>query len=402
VPDRLRRWRLAPGRRRDAGLAAAIAGLALIEQLAGGDTEHSARAVAWILLIAAPLLSRSTHPVLATCAAALPLLAVPDLRGDFPPTVFEVVWPILLAYSCGAHAHRSAGLAATAGLTIAIQIHVGFADAPNLEIALTTLAPWWAGRQVRSRRRLVDELSERTRELEAEEESFVRLSVEHERARIARDLHDIVSHHLAVIVIQAGAGRLADGADAELAAARLAAIRDAAAQALEEADRLVALLHPEGAAPRLAALLASAQATGARVVVSPPDLSLTPTVEAIAYRVVQEALTNAMKHAPGADVDLRIVVDGGRLSITARNDRAGEGSAVAGSGSGLGLAGMRERLAAHGGSLTAGPDGDGGFRLCATLPAAEAGTGSAVQPPLGAAVEPRATSRVASSVRPPS
>jgi len=340
--------------------------------------------------------------VAAMCAAAVLPLAVPDLAGDVPPAVFEVVWPIVLAYWCGAHAPASAGLAATVALAIAIQIHVGFADAPNLEIALTTLAPWWAGRQVRSRRRLVAELGERTRELEAEEESFVRLSVEHERARIARDLHDIVSHHLAVIVIQAGAGRLADGSDAELAAARFAAIRDAAAQALAEADRLVAMLHPEGAAPRLAPLLASARATGAHVVVSPPDLSLTATVEAIAYRVVQEALTNAMKHAPGADVDLQIVLDGGSLTISARNDGAGEGSPVARSGFGLGLAGMRERLAAHGGSLTAGPDGDGGFRLCATLPAAAAGTGSAAQPPVGAAVEPRATSRVASSVRPPS
>src|SRR5439155_597698 len=97
---------------------------------------------------------------------------------------------------------------------------------------------------------------------------------------------------------------------------------------------------------------------------------LAPDVEAVAYRVAQEALTNAMKHAPGAALDLRVALVDGELTITARNDVAGEASGLAHTGSGLGLAGMHERIAMLGGTLAAGPDHDGGFRVCARVPAA--------------------------------
>jgi signal transduction histidine kinase len=124
----------------------------------------------------------------------------------------------------------------------------------------------------------------------------------------------------------------------------------------------------QASAPRLAHLLERARTTGARVVVSPPDPALPPEIEAIAYRVVQEALTNAMKHAPGAAVDVHVRLSDGELTITVRNSTIAETSAIAHTGSGLGLAGMRERLEALEGSLAAGPDADGGFRLCARLP----------------------------------
>ena len=101
--------------------------------------------------------------------------------------------------------------------------------------------------EVRRRRQVVSELAARTRELEAEEEAFVRLSVQRERARIARDLHDIVSHHLAVMVIQAGAGRLAEPWQADVAAERFAAIRHSGDNALTETDRLVTMLQGGGA-----------------------------------------------------------------------------------------------------------------------------------------------------------
>jgi signal transduction histidine kinase len=223
--------------------------------------------------------------------------------------------------------------------------------------------------EVRRRRRLVHELARRTRELAAEEEAFVQLSVRRERARIARDLHDIVSHHLAVMVIQAGAGRLAEPWQADAAAERLATIRDAGVQALAETDRLVTMLQAhEASAPRLAQLLQRARATGAQVIVSPLDPALSPEIEAIAYRVVQEALTNTMKHAPGATVDVHVGLSDGELTITVRNSTIAETSAIAHTGSGLGLAGMRERLEVLNGSLAAGPDADGGFRLRARLP----------------------------------
>ena len=183
----------------------------------------------------------------------------------------------------------------------------------------------------------------------------MRLSVQRERARIARDLHDIVSHHLAVMVIQAGAGRLAEPWQAEVAAERFATIRHAGDRRWPRPTGSSRCCRPKG---RRAAPGAAAGAGGER---GPrrrhaADLALEPEVEAVAYRVVQEALTNAMKHAPGAPLDIRVALADGGLTITARNDAVASASPIAATGSGLGLAGMRERLAALDGSLAAGPD----------------------------------------------
>jgi signal transduction histidine kinase len=368
VPDpRVRR--LVPlGRRAEPVLAVALVAAPATEQLVQPGTEHSLWAVAAVIAFCATILARRDHPMIATYAASAVLVAVALIDGFSPAPIMFLVAPIL-AYSCGAHAPPRQGLLGIAALAVALQVQLGFADAPNVEIAVQTLPLWWAGLEVSRRRRLVDELARRTRELAAEEEAFVELSVRRERARIARDLHDIVSHHLAVMVIQAGAGRLAEPWQAAVAGERFATIRDAGVQALAETEHLVAVLQAdEAGAPRLAQLLERTRATGAQVIVSPPDLALTPEIEAIAYRVVQEALTNAIKHAPGAAIEVHLGLRDGELTIMVRNETAAETSAIAHTGSGLGLAGMRERVEALGGSLAAGSDADGGFRLCARLP----------------------------------
>jgi len=355
-------------------LAAAFVGLGLLEQLVRADTDRSLRAIAWTLAIGALILVGHTRPVVATCATALLVLALPETDGTSPPGAYAYALPVVLSYWCGAHASTRSGAAATLALVAALQVHAGFADAPNLEIAIATLPPWWGGLEVRRRRRLVRELASKTRELEAEEEAFVRLSVERERARIARDLHDIVSHHLALIVIQAGAGRLAEPWHADAAGDRFATIREAGVEALAETDRLVALLTPDpNDLARLAPLLDRARALGARVAVSPPDLELLPELEAVAHHVTREALTNAMKHAPGAPLDIRLTRDQRALTITIRNDPVAATSAVSDTGSRLGLVGIRERVSELGGSLDAGLDIDGGFRLRATLPLEKTG-----------------------------
>jgi signal transduction histidine kinase len=353
----------------DVALALALCTGALAEQLVRADSEHSLRAGALIVVVCIPLLARRTHPALATCVVAAVIVAVPDMSGTFPPSIIEALFPPLLAYSCGAHASTRRGLGAVALLVAAIQVHVGFSEFPNVEIAVAALPPWWVGRELRLRRELVTELAARTRELEAEEEAFIELSVQRERARIARDLHDIVSHHLSLMVIQAGAGRMSEPWQGDVAAERFRTIRDAGAQALVEADRLLAMLQADGpVAPRLAALLERAEASGARVDVMPPEPELPPEVEALAYRVVQEALTNAMKHAPGAAVDIRIALDDAGLHVGVRNEPAPKPSPIAATGSGLGLAGMRERLAALGGGVDAAPETGGGFRVSAWVP----------------------------------
>ncbi|HEY7208425.1 MAG TPA: histidine kinase [Gaiellaceae bacterium] len=337
------------------------------------DGESSPRAIAWILALAVPLFLAQRRPVVATCITSLLVAAAPHAAGQFLASPLAYGLPVVLSYWCGAHASLRPGLLAALVLTAALQIRAGFADAPNLEIAIATLPPWWCGREVRRRRQLqlVRELAEETRTLEAQEEAFVRLSVERERTRIARDLHDIVSHHLALIVIQAGAGRLAEPSRAETAFDRFATIRSAATEALTEADRLVALLHPDGSdVLRLAPLLDRARDLGARVSVTPTDFHVAPDVEAVAHYVIREAITNTMKHAPGAAPDIRIALHDRTLTITVRNDTV-PASPLADTGSGLGLVNLRERLGSLGGGLDAGDDDNGGFRLTAILPLVE-------------------------------
>lgn len=369
MPDRLPLRQLRRDPRSELALALAVLALALAQQLGQSATEHSLTAVLLVVVLWAPLVARLTHPIAATAAAATIFVASSGVER-FPPSALAVLVPLVLAYSCGAHALTRAGLGATVLLIVAIQVNVGFIEFPNAEIALQTLPPWWVGLQLRRRRRIVEELAARTRELEAEEEQFIRLSVYRERARIARDLHDIVSHHVIVMVIQAGAGRLAEPWGAESAAGRFATIRDAGAQALAETDRLVTTLHrkEDGVTPRLAALLERARDSGARVDVTAADLTLPAEVETIAYRLVQEALTNAMKHAPGATVEIRVRRQGDELTIAVRNDAGAATSAITDTGSGLGLAGMRDRLATLGGQLEAGPEADSGYCVSARLP----------------------------------
>ena len=124
------------------------------EVLVRPDADHSPRAIGWILALSFPLLLRRSRPVLATCLTAALIVALPDLTA-FPPGVFAVVLPVVLSYSCGAHAEPLPGLTATLALSAAIQVHMGFADAPNLEILIGTLPPWWGGCEVRRRRLLV-------------------------------------------------------------------------------------------------------------------------------------------------------------------------------------------------------------------------------------------------------
>ena len=241
--------------------------------------------------------------------------------------------------------------------------------------ALVTLGPWGAGWLVGSRRQLVDSLAERTRALEAERDECARLAVQRERARIAHELHDVVSHHLAVIVIHAGAGRVAGPGDPR-SEERFVTIRRSGEEALADVRRLVALLAatdgrsaPAGA---LGLLLAQARTAGLRIDAGAPpaDATLSAEVEATAYRVVQEGLTNAMKHAPGSDVRVRIRLDGEVLHVELDDSGARAPATLAASGSGTGLAGLRQRVEALGGCFEAGARPEGGWRVRAAIPSA--------------------------------
>jgi signal transduction histidine kinase len=207
-----------------------------------------------------------------------------------------------------------------------------------------------------------------SRQQAASREAIAGTLLEHtargERARIARELHDVVAHHISIIAVQAETARLTTPGLPAAGAQRLSAIGDTARSALTEMRRLLGVLREDtGEAPDIAGI-------SARLIVAGSPATLDPGVELAAYRIVQEAVTNARRHAPGAAVDVELHFTGAALQLRIRDN--GPGPAVAQpvpAAAGHGLTGMRERAAAVGGELRTGPAAGGGFLVQATLPA---------------------------------
>ncbi|AEW93660.1 MULTISPECIES: sensor histidine kinase [Streptomycetaceae] len=242
------------------------------------------------------------------------------------------------------------------------------------------------GDAVRSRRAIVAAMEERAVRAERTREEEARRRVAEERMRIARELHDVVAHHIALVNVEAGVAAHVMESRPDQARAALAHVRQASRSALDELRATVGLLRqagdpeaPREPAPRLAALddlLAGFARAGLHADLVREGEAAGPlpaAVELTAYRVVQESLTNVHKHAgPGARAQVRLVRTPGRLEITVEDDGRGPaGDPVAGGGHGL--IGMRERAAALGGVCRAGPRPEGGFRVFVTLPSAAAG-----------------------------
>ena len=334
-------------------------------------------ALLFVLPFAGTVAVRRRWPAAAAgvaCALLLagwPLGLAVVLNGALGTPLLSV--PFLLSYTLGAETGAATGLAGTVLLAACAQL-AGGGFSPVAE--MITFGPWLAGRVVLSRRRLAEQLQARNEELRAQQEVFAEESVRYERARIARDLHDVVAHCLSVMVVQASAGqRMTDSGEV---AEALESVATAAAQAQTEVGTLVELLAgeiPSGASPRLAMigeLVGRASATGLTVTCRfEGDCDqLDDVASETAYRVVQEALTNAFKHAPGAPVDITIHGDGAGVTVDIVNAAPRESPAgLARSGGGYGLAGMRERVDACGGSLTSGPTTAGGWQVSAALPA---------------------------------
>ncbi|MEU4762341.1 sensor histidine kinase [Actinosynnema sp. NPDC023794] len=208
-----------------------------------------------------------------------------------------------------------------------------------------------------------------------------------ERARIARELHDVVAHHISMIAVQAETARLTTPGMPAAGAQRLSEIGDTARAGLTEMRRLLGVLREDALAPeevadrrpqpglqQLNELLDDVRDTsgaGARLIVSGTPTALDPGVELAAYRIIQEALTNARRHAPGAAVDVELHYTEEALRLRIRDNGPGpRGAAPSG---GHGLTGMRERAAAVGGRLRTGTTAVGGFLVEASLPAGAAG-----------------------------
>jgi signal transduction histidine kinase len=341
----------------------------------------------WIVLLyglpfAAALALRRRWPVAAAALACAALLAVRPLglvQNVGGALGLPFTWmPFLLAYGLGTSAGLATGLASAALLAVSVQLSNTGAFNPIFE--MMTIGPWLAGRIMASRRKITAQLEARNDELQAEQELFALESVRYERARIARELHDIVAHCLSVVVVQASAGQRIGRADRAGVTEALESVAEAAGQAQAEIGSLVELLagalpsDPSPRLPMIGELVARASATGLAVTchfLGNCDQMPAAASEA-AYRLVQEALTNSLKHAPGAPVDITVRGQDGQFEVDIVNGASHQRpTGLERFGGSYGLAGMRERVAACGGQLTSGPTAAGGWLVSAALPGGE-------------------------------
>src|SRR6202171_5403500 len=336
-----------------------------------------------LLLQVIPLLWRRRHP-------SLVLLLVAGAFGarlllDFNPGV-AALGLLVAMYSVAAYERRAWRLAflvaAGLGFVAGFILFGVTGSARSLAVTVPSLffvAAWLIGDYLRTRRAYVAQLEERAARLERERDQDRRLAADEERTRIACELHDVVAHDVSVIAIQAGAARAVQATKPEAAAQALGLIETTARETLVELNRLLGVLRgSNGAAPdrrpqpgigQLSSLVEGLRATGLEVDarVDGEARPLPPAVDLSAYRILQEATTNVLKHARARRVDIRVHYAEGMLALDVRDDGAGDWRNF-NSSSGHGLIGMQERVALFGGQFRAGRDPAGGFSVHARLP----------------------------------
>ncbi|SYZ33099.1 sensor histidine kinase [Propionibacterium australiense] len=359
--------------------------------------------IVWGLAYAAPLIWRRTRPALACTLLVIPHLAQ---LAVMPEPVVSNVHVLIMMFAIAAYGSDRARrlwllLGIAAALAAAISWTFGFPSPPDAQRNRTTemafvfvtlsvlvFASWLLGAFTRERLTTIRTLRDRADAIAAERDRFAQLAAEQERSRIAREMHDVVAHSLSVIVVQTDGAVYAldqsgdDAAKIALARSALARIGATSREALRETRELVGVLR-EGEGPEMApqpgldeigALIASTRASGLDITYavddSPaPHPPLGPGREAAAYRIIQESLTNIIKHAgPGAHAWVHLSHTGSGLMISVRDDGRG---ITEDDGHGHGLIGMRERVAPYGGTITARPRLDGGFEVLATIPVGE-------------------------------
>jgi signal transduction histidine kinase len=323
----------------------------------------------------APVALRHTRPVAAALAGSLVWL-VPTHGYLY----LGYVAGLLLYFSLATEVDDARTVAATAAAgcalgALAVWTHHDVVG-ELFGSVLVVLAPVAAGRLVRRQREQHRRLEELTLHLERERERGARVAVAEERARIARELHDVVAHGVSVIAIQSDAAEAALSRDPRLAGPPLRAIRGSARDALVEMRRLLGVLRgdddgsdmlPQPGLAQLTELVARAGVPATLEVRGEPR-ALPAGVDISAYRIVQEALTNVRKHAGAVPTTVRVAWSPDAVALTVR-DRGPGATAPPGPGEGHGLIGMRERVRLLGGELHAGPAADGGFEVRAVLPA---------------------------------
>jgi signal transduction histidine kinase len=319
-----------------------------------------------------------THPRVASVLALGLLLAAVALGDNWFPDSGVVLYSLSFAVLALGWSGGAAWLVALCAAAYLVPLYY-MADLGSWVAALMFSAPpYAAGTVLRLRKETADELALRARELEDERELFAELALRHERARIASELHDIVGHAVSVMVIQAAAGQRLVDADPARAREAFAAISESARQGTRDLERLIELLGCTsadlGAGPDLSLvdeLVTGARRSGLHVTCrfeGERDRVPQPIAH-LAFRVVQESLTNALRYAPGSDVRIAISVDEAErgLAVRVENDGVAKRDAPL-CGNGSGLVGLRERIQTLGGQFNAGATRAGGWAVEARLP----------------------------------
>jgi len=369
----------------DSVLAVALAAASVwfVLALRPQGTGIDAVTVALVVLGCLPVALRRRRPYLMLCLAQIPLMllvAVDQVTG------VGGIAALVLLYSVAAYRGLTLSLLAVvtvAGYAVVATVGGIFTTWTEHVLAATLMfTAWVAGRSVRLRRAYLAELEERAERLERARESDRRAARAEERSRIARELHDVVAHHVSVMTVQAVAARRVLASSPDTAADALSAIEEMGRAAMVEMRNIVGVLRTDGddsgeRAPQpgmhdLPALVEQMREAGLRTQlwIEGDGPRLPPGLDLAAYRLIQEALTNSLRHA-GMDARAWVTVrhEPGALSVRVEDDGRGPVPEPAnGDRPGHGLVGIRERVALYGGMLQTGPRQGGGFEVRARFP----------------------------------
>lgn len=346
--------------------------------------DRPAGAVAMLAGAAVALLWRRRYPVAVT-ASVLVIMVGWAIAGYGDGQDLALV---VAVYSVGRYTADHRYSLATVAAVVTVSVLDTIVDTnQRIDIApaiLLGVLPWYVGRRVRNRGDYVALLRERAERLEADQLARARQAVADERSRIARELHDVVAHQVSMMTVQAGAAKTVARDDLDAAVDAMGDVERAGRRALGELRHLLGILRPDnadgddlGPQPGLAGIADLADElthTGADVslTVAPAPMGLSAAIDLSAYRIVQESLTNIIKHAgPDPTVQLIVGLDEIGLVIDIVNTITTAGGHEAASGlpaSGFGIVGMRERAALLGGTLTAEPEPPNRFRVNAHIP----------------------------------
>jgi signal transduction histidine kinase len=364
-----------------AGLAAWVVDAAISVHRSDGPKGPLWFDVLAILAFTTPFLVRRRYPggTLVAIAIAIALASFVDGRLLTHPFV-SFLFALAICFRWGmrpARLQSVAGLVLTVGVAALVTVNDPKGKVGDFvwDVITFTVA-WVIGFAVGDKYREVDEAKERAALAEREREERARRAVADERARIARELHDVVGHSVSVMTVQASAVRRLLEADQERVGEALQVVEQTGREALAEMRRMVGVLRhaedgpalaPQPSLEQLERLVEHTRNAGLPVDlrVEGDPVQLPTGIDLTAYRLVQEGLTNAIKHAGANRAEVLVRYAAGHVELTVSDDGCGEGD---GGGGGHGLVGMRERVSVYGGKLEAGSRPEGGFRLRARLP----------------------------------